>query len=159
MTSESQAWSSVREALISEATAIKHAIHIVRVENMVAVGTLDANICMFGKEFWMEGKHIEYLPVKPTTKIKVGLRPDQAVFATRRLLCGSPCWLWCRVSRGRPGSDGSIGWYLFRLDSQDIIDKLQLGMSLTEFMTHKRSSSKLMARELFHVEFPGLSYV
>lgn len=146
---ESQSWSSLRESLLSESALIGCAIHITRIENMVGVGTPDTNLCIKGKEWWMEGKHICYLPVKLTTLVKVGLREEQKSFSVRRMLCGSPCWLWCRVSYARPGTEGGIGWYLFKMNSQDIIDKLRLGMPLTEFMQHKQASSKFLVKNLF----------
>ena len=123
---EANAWSKLRESLILESRERGRASHICRVENLLASGMFDANICFSSQELWLEGKAMEYLPVRKSTKVKVGFSEDQDAWAVRGLLSGRrlACWLHVQCDRSGAGR----GWYFFSLQSLDHIAQLRLGM-------------------------------
>lgn len=122
-------------------------IHIVRIENMVGIGTLDTNLCYAGRETWLEGKHLIRLPVKDTTPVKIGFRDEQRTFAIRRLLAGGITYAWCHVELDSK-SRKDRGWYLIPLTSVDLIDRVKEGMPLFEFLGYRNLSASELANNL-----------
>jgi len=141
---EAESWASLRSNLVLVAASFGGSIHIVRVESMVGSGIFDTNLCFKGHELWIEGKHLPSLPKRKTTLIKVGMSSDQEAFALRRLMAGGLSFLWCRVGKGPKRTDG-FGWYLFKLESNDIISKVRNGMCLKEFLQYRHVSSTALA--------------
>lgn len=66
-----------------------------RVENVLSTGTPDVNTI----PGWIELKHVDCWPKRPTTSVDVGVRPEQAAWLIRRWSCGGLCWLVVRVER------------------------------------------------------------
>ena len=131
---ESAAWGKLRDSLIKTATKLGSGIHVVRIENLVGAGVFDTNICFKGHELWLEGKFVMQLPVKESTRIKVGMSEEQRVFALRRYYAGGVTYLWTKVQMERNLSDS--GWYLFVLNNTNLIDDLKEGMLRQDFLKH-----------------------
>ena len=116
--SEQTAWTTMRGHL----TSLPGRVHIQRFEDKLTGGIPDTNVCWAGHEFWMEAKFVKDLPKRPTTKVKVGLRPDQALWLETRQRAGSLAFVWIRVR--------DYGWLLF--DGR--YRALQDGIPLEDFM-------------------------
>lgn len=125
---ESSNWASLREALVKQAAFNSHAIHLVRVENMVGSGVFDTNLCYRGVDCWLEGKKVDCFPLKATTLFKIGFSEDQRTFAVRRLLAGGKLFVWVHVNAPNRKGTGR-GWYLFPLTTVQQIDDARMGIS------------------------------
>lgn len=77
------------------AAARRERIAIQRIEDKLTPGVADMNVCLGGREFWLEGKHIKALPTRASTPVKLDhpLQPEQRnwlltrqVAETKRLL-------------------------------------------------------------------------
>lgn len=126
---ESSAWSTLRGHLK------RPGVHIQRLEDSMATGLPDANICYRGHEIWLEGKYLGRLPVRLTTMVKVGLRAEQATWLEDRTLAGGTCMVWVRIE--------GEGWLLVENDF-----RLLVGGVLWEDMLSKWllfPNAKLMA--------------
>lgn len=75
---ESAFWRSLRKKLRG---------HACRVENGCVPGMPDVNLCIDGREFWVELKDVDSLPKRATTPVfgKSGLRPDQVLWINQRV--------------------------------------------------------------------------
>jgi hypothetical protein len=145
--SESDSWKVLRGTLIKEAANKKKAIHVDRIENLVGEGTFDTNICWAGNEFWLEGKYLKEFPVMNKTKVKIGLRPSQEVWATRRLLVEGKIFIWLHV--GAPGCNRGKGWYLIKLDSSELINQCRYGMEQELLKTFRFDNADSLVYTLF----------
>jgi hypothetical protein len=113
--SEAAAWSTLR-------TKLKAArAHVQRFEDKLQAGIPDANFCLNGREVWLEGKFLKEYPKRETTKVKVGIRPEQATWHESRLLAGGEVFIWVR----EPDGWRLIGGYASR--------QLQKGIPLAEY--------------------------
>lgn len=99
--SESSSWYTLRRYLIRELTGCD----IQRIEDKLASGIPDANVCWAGREFWLEGKQLRDLPARSTTYVRPELRPDQRNWIKRRKDAGGTAFVWLRVN--------NVGWWLF----------------------------------------------
>lgn len=72
-----------------------------RVENGCMPGTPDVNICLDGREFWVELKDVDQFPKRETTSVfgKEGLRPDQVLWITQRTRAGGEVYIIGKVDR------------------------------------------------------------
>lgn len=92
--SEDSAWATLR------ANFAERQCHIQRFEDKLAHGIPDSNICYQGREFWLEGKFLRSYPKRVTTRVQIGLRPDQCNWLTARKRAGGVCVVWVREQRG-----------------------------------------------------------
>lgn len=113
--SESSAWTTVRGHLVS----LPGRVHIQRFEDKLSGGIPDTNVCWDGVEFWLEAKYVKDLPKRATTKVKVDLRPDQALWLETRQRAGGFCFVWVRVR--------DEGWLLFDSRFRALQDGIALG--------------------------------
>lgn len=88
--------------------------HATRVEDRLQSGIPDVTWGARGVQGWMELKYLEW-PKRPTTPVKIGLRPEQAIWLTQRGQVGTYCSILVRV--------GLHEWFLFNW--QDARDLLQ----------------------------------
>lgn len=132
--SEASSWSTLRGHLMNVDPG---RVHIQRVEDKMTTGVPDTNVCLLGKEFWLEGKFIRDLPKRDSTPVKIGLRADQATWLETRHRAGGQCFVWIRVR--------DVGWMLF----EDRFRSLQDGIMLGDFMQEPvYSSAKEMVGEI-----------
>lgn len=120
--SEASAWATLRKSIAEYTQDIQ------RFEDVLSRGIPDTNFCYKGKEIWLEGKYVKALPKRNTTPLKVGLRPEQEAWLSRRSKSGGSCFVWVRINC--PGSSIN-GWYL----SQDFA-ALREGFPLSEMTFH-----------------------
>ena len=92
--SEMSAWATLRTKLKAKGA------HIQRFEDKLQAGIPDANFCLKGEETWLEGKFLKEYPKRETTKVKVGVRKEQATWAENRLLAGGVHYFWIREPDG-----------------------------------------------------------
>lgn len=121
--SEASAWTTLRSHLVG----MDGRVHIQRLEDKLTGGIPDTNVCWSrdtrpGIEFWLEGKYVKELPKRQTTKVKVDLRADQALWLETRQRAGGKAFVWIRVA--------DYGWLLF--DSR--FRSLQDGIVLSDFI-------------------------
>jgi len=102
MSSEDGLWENLREKLRCKGT------HAIRVENSVGPGTPDVNICLDGREVWVELKHVHEWPARQDTLVDIGLRPDQVTWLGRRGRAGGNVWILVQV-----GTDYLLFWWKF----------------------------------------------
>lgn len=121
--SESNAWVTMRKYLLKK----MHTIDIQRIEDKLMTGIPDVNCCWRGKEFWLEGKNLDELPVRDTTKVKVGLRQDQLTWLLRRRESGGIVLVWVRVKH--------VGWWIF---TPPYFEDLVNGIEKSVFMSHSQ---------------------
>lgn len=100
--SEAAAWSTIRQHLIDNGA------HVQRLEDKLHAGIPDASVCC-GSDFWLEGKFVEKLPKRDSTRIRFG--EESRVILQRNWLharekAGGKCFVWLRVQ--------DFGWFLFR---------------------------------------------
>lgn len=116
--SEASAWTTLRSHLVKMGTRV----HIQRLEDKLTGGIPDTNFCVDGVEVWLEGKFLKDLPKRESTKVKVELRADQALWLETRQRAGGYAFVWIRVR--------DVGWMLF--DGR--FRALQDGIPLVDFM-------------------------
>jgi len=139
--SEASSWSTLRTHLM----LFDGKVHIQRFEDKLTGGIPDCNVCWTpvgfkaknSIEFWMEGKFVKELPKRATTKVKVGLRPDQALWLETRQRAGGNAFVWVRIA--------DVGWQLW----SSRFRALQDGIPANEFLQEPvYSTCKDMARLL-----------
>lgn len=113
MPSEASAWSTVREKLKA------HRAHVQRFEDKLSSGIPDANVCLNGVEFWLEGKFLADYPKRDGTLVKLGLRPEQRVWAKQRIAAGGTVLTWARVPDG---------WTLFYNEPDVVFEGIPFGL-------------------------------
>lgn len=127
--SEAQAWSTLRKWL----KGLPGEVHIQRLEEKLAHGVPDTNVCWMPKgefetivpiEFWLEGKHLKAYPKRDSTKVKIGLSPAQALWLMERQRAEGFVYVWCRLPDG---------WIFFT----DHFDLLRDGVEYGTFKTLK----------------------
>lgn len=118
--SESSAWQTLRKHLKRELPGVD----IQRLEDKLAAGIPDTNICWRTMECWLEGKAVKGLPAKDATLVRVGLKVEQYRWLCERIDAGGCCHVWVRVNPG--------GWWLFseKTDFLRLID----GIPKKEFL-------------------------
>lgn len=87
---ESDFWKYIRKGLIGKC-------HITRIESSAGNGVPDVSIGLPGKSVWVELKVISEWPVRPTTKVKLPLRPEQKHWIRSRGAVSGNVWALCRV--------------------------------------------------------------
>ena len=100
--SEMSAWATLRVKLKAKKA------HVQRFEDKLQAGIPDANFCLHGTEVWLEGKFLKEYPKRETTKVKVGLRKEQAVWIENRILAGGDVYIWIREPDGWRLVEGSL---------------------------------------------------
>jgi hypothetical protein len=88
---ESSSWSTLRGHLKARGA------HLQRFEDKLTGGIPDTNVCLRGSEFWLEGKALREWPKRETTLVKVGLRPDQALWLDNRVRAGGHAFVWIKT--------------------------------------------------------------
>ena len=129
--SEASAWATLRTKLKA------HGAHVQRFEDKLQAGIPDANFCRKGEEIWLEGKFLKEYPKRATTKVKVGLRKEQATWIENRIRAGGSAYVWIREPDG------------WRLVHGNFCRQLQRGIPLTEY----RNFGVLFARADDLIEF------
>ena len=72
--------------------------HWQRLESHAEPGIPDVNVGIPGLgEWWVEVKHLAELPVRETTKVKIGLRAAQPMWLTKRKLAGGRVIIFAKV--------------------------------------------------------------
>lgn len=91
MKSESRFWRSLKAKIPG---------HFMRVENGCMPGTPDVNLCINGREFWVELKDVDQFPKRPTTPVfgRGGLRPDQVLWMKQRIKAGGLVYIIGKVA-------------------------------------------------------------
>lgn len=74
-------------------------VHWQRFEDKFGHGIPDLNICVDGREVWIELKQLDRLPVRDTTRVRVGLRSDQALWLRRRIKSGGRAFVVAKIGR------------------------------------------------------------
>lgn len=95
--SEATAWSTLRGHLK------RKGIHMQRIEDSMSAGIPDCYVQYRGGSVWLEGKFVRSMPKLKTTKLKVGLRAEQATWLEGEVLAGGRAGVWIRVLDG--------GWF------------------------------------------------
>lgn len=121
--SEASAWTTLRGHLVG----MGGRVHIQRFEDKLTGGIPDTNVCWDpvwgtphpGIEFWLEGKYVKALPKRQTTRVKVDLRADQALWLETRQRAGGKAFVWIRVA--------DYGWLLFDSGFRELRDGIPLG--------------------------------
>lgn len=117
--SESSAWGTLRKHLKKEMPGID----IQRLEDKLAAGIPDTNICWRTMECWLEGKKVKDFPARDTTLVKVGLKLEQYRWLCARKDAGGCCYVWVRAPSG---------WWLFS-EKEDFLRLLE-GIPKKEFV-------------------------
>lgn len=99
--SESSSWQTLRKYLIRDLKGCD----IQRIEDKLATGVPDANVCWEGQEFWLEGKHLRELPARSNTRVRPNLSAEQCSWLVTRRAAGGLTFVWLRVN--------NFGWWLF----------------------------------------------
>lgn len=87
---ESDLWKYVRDGLRGKC-------HLTRIESSAGNGVPDVSIGIPGKNVWVELKYIESWPKRPTTKVKLPLRPEQKWWIKARGEMSGNVWVLCRI--------------------------------------------------------------
>jgi len=97
----------------------KSGVRFQRFEDSLSEGIPDLCVFINGKTIWIELKN-KRLPVRKTTKIKVGLRPLQRVWQLKRRKDGIPVFTLTRFLRGE-----DLEYYT--LHDSSVVDELYYG--------------------------------
>lgn len=130
--SEASAWSTLRSKLL------RPGIHIQRLEDSMAVGVPDTNLCYRGKEIWLEGKYAE-MPKRLTTVIRPNLAFEQATWLESRTLAGGTCYVWVRLA--------DRGWLLVGKDFRELVTGIvqeELGRRWMTFKHAKDMAERIL---------------
>lgn len=87
---ESDLWKYVRDGLRGKC-------HLTRIESSAGNGVPDVSIGVPGGNIWVELKYIPEWPKRPTTKVKLPLRPEQKHWIKTRGELSGGVWVICRV--------------------------------------------------------------
>jgi hypothetical protein len=105
--SESSSWGTLRKYLVRDLQGCD----IQRIEDKLASGIPDSNVCWRGREFWLEGKQLRELPVRDSTAVRVDMSQEQLNWAVARKEAGGLAYVWIRVN--------NVGWWLIE-NTQDM---------------------------------------
>lgn len=75
-----------RRTVVQNLTAV--GAHCQRIEDSCSVGIPDLNFCFQCVEVWVEFKYVDRLPKRDTTPIRIGLKPEQALWLNQRAAVG-----------------------------------------------------------------------
>lgn len=87
---ESDFWKYIRQGLTGRA-------HLTRIESSAGNGVPDVSIGLPKRNAWIELKYIRYWPKRPSTKLRLPLRPEQRLWITARGSLSGDVWVLCRV--------------------------------------------------------------
>lgn len=92
MPDENSMWTDLRDKLPRD-------IHIERIENSVALGTPDVNLCSIQLgEVWVELKYADDWPVRDSTVFRLKhYTKEQRLWHILRCAAGGSCWVLLRV--------------------------------------------------------------
>lgn len=129
--SEKSLWTHTRKHVQETIQKIykKAPYHIMRIENAVYSGTPDVNICVDGKETWLELKHIEEWPARDTTLVRVPhFTRQQRCWLHDRCMAGGKAYVWLSVGHKDylliDGLDASM--HLGKVTKEELILKAEL---------------------------------
>lgn len=74
-------------------------VHFQRFEDRFHSGIPDINFCVDGVEWWVEAKHLDALPVRASTPVRIDLRMDQVLWLKHRKKAGGLSLVLVRVGR------------------------------------------------------------
>ena len=89
---------SMRKTMREHMVLLPH-LHWQRVEDLCSVGIPDINFCYSGAEYWIEAKWLEAYPKRPSTPVRLGLTPEQALWLTERRRAGGRTCVVAKVGR------------------------------------------------------------
>jgi len=92
---------------MSEATFVRGLVRrlreygafVQRIEDSIARGVPDIFAVLDGQAFWIEAKYRERWPARASTKVRVGLRPEQVIWLMDCWDAGGWCYVVLRVGR------------------------------------------------------------
>jgi hypothetical protein len=113
--SEKNAFSTLRQQLM----AWPGAPLVQRLEDRFSTGIPDTVVTWKGYTVWLEGKFMDKLPKRDTSKVKPSFQPMQVPWLLKCQRTGGRCFVWLRTP---------IGWYL-----TDEVEKLEAGIPLVDF--------------------------
>ena len=81
-----------------------------RVENGLVDGMPDVNVCIGGKDVWLELKYIDSWPARDTTQVlgRRGLRPEQINWHLKQAIAGGTSFIVVGVDRETFVTDGLV---------------------------------------------------
>lgn len=103
--SEQAFWRSIERVLkamrdeLFERDGCDDQIHWQRFEDKFGHGIPDLNLAVEGHEIWIELKQLDRLPVRSSTKVRLDLRRDQALWLKRRIKAGGKAFVVAKVGR------------------------------------------------------------
>jgi hypothetical protein len=72
-----------------------------RIEDSLSVGVPDIYCCISGISSWIEAKYVDpdKLPKRPDTPVRIGLKPEQALWLRNHALAGGHAYVLCKIGR------------------------------------------------------------
>lgn len=112
---------SMRKTVKRHVDVLGDVAHWQRFEDGSSLGIPDINICIKGVEAWIEAKYVpeEDLPKRERTPVRIGLRPEQALWLRNRKLAGGHAYVLAKIVNE---------WLVW----DDYFEQLRDGMSLAE---------------------------
>ena len=90
---------SMRHTVKNHVDKLGSLAHWQRFEDGSPLGIPDINICIRRVEAWVEAKQmdLEDLPKRATTPVRIGLRPEQALWLRNRKLAGGNAYVLAKI--------------------------------------------------------------
>ena len=88
---ESDLWKYIRQGMLGK-------WHVSRIESSAGNGVPDVSFGIPGVNGWIELKYIKEWPKRPTTKVKLPLRPEQKHWIKNRGQLSGNVWVLVRIS-------------------------------------------------------------
>lgn len=88
---EAGVWQTIRKGLITKN------IHLTRIESSAGNGVPDISYGIPQCNGWIELKYIAEWPKRPTTKVKLPLRPEQKLWIQTRGALSGNIWVFIRI--------------------------------------------------------------
>lgn len=117
--------------------------HCQRIEDILSVGIPDLNLCYKGSEPWVEFKFVkaEDIPKRATTPLRIGLKPEQALWLNQRYAAGGRVAVLTKLEGlALNGQPLRPAWVLHKytgevaLSGQNVFNMLRDGLPVDQFL-------------------------
>ncbi len=119
---------SMRQTMGKHIKALGSAAKWQRIEDSLSVGVPDIFCCVRGVNCWIEAKYVDPddLPKRSSTPVRIGLRPEQALWLRDYKLAGGHAYVVCKIGRE---------WFCF----DDYFEQLVTGLRLEQLAEYSVS--------------------
>jgi len=90
----------------------KNKAHVQNIEDAYSIGVPDTNLCINGRESWVECKFLKDWPKRATTPVRPSFRPGQVPWLVNRSQAGGSCYVLIQIGADVLLFEGKAAWNL-----------------------------------------------